>query len=179
MIIIFSFNNTLRQRAISIVTSVYTEDEKGGTGARIELWKGALLIFHEHPLFGAGTGNFESNIIRLVQEKKLKETPTMVHAHNIYLQALATKGIIGFVILIVLLSVLLHWGMKETQNYGGMGGYIIIFSTVLTMAGGLTEDNIGTTKYLVAYCFTMGLLGPSGLMKENGEKRVMPNDEKS
>jgi O-antigen ligase len=164
--ITFYFSINLRDKATSIITSIYTEDAKGSAGTRLELWKGALLIFKESPILGVGTGNFESSITRLVHEKKLKETPTLVHAHNIFLQALATRGIIGFATLATLFVALIKWGINEIRGHGGMGGYIIIFTTILTIVGGLTEDNLGTTKYLAAYCFTAGLLGSSGLAKE-------------
>ena len=169
----FYYGSSLSERAKSIVTSVYAENETGSTGIRLELWKGALLIFKEHPLLGAGSGNFESNIKKLVQEKKLKATPIIVHAHNIYLQALATRGIVGFTILAASLTALITWGFKEMKSHGGIGGYVIIFCTILTMAGGLTENNLGTTKYLAAYCFTMGLLGPlTGSIKENPASKL-------
>jgi O-antigen ligase len=162
----FYTGNNLRNKAKSIVTSVYTEDVKGSTGTRIELWKGALLIFNESPLLGVGTGNFVPSINRLVQAKRLKEIPNVVHAHNIFLQALATRGILGFIILAMFFIALMKWGMSETKSHGGIGGYIIMFCTILTMVGGLTEDNLGTTKYFAAYFFTIGLIGPFGLIKE-------------
>ncbi len=174
--VIFYFRIDLREKTKSIITSVYTEDENGSTGTRIELWKGALLIFKESPLLGAGAGNFELNIKRLIQEKKLKQMPIMVHAHNIFLQALATRGMIGFTVLITIFISLIKWGMSEIAA-GRIGGYIIIFATILTIVGGLTEDNLGTTKYLAAYCFTVGFLGSSELAKEYFKIGVVPNCE--
>ncbi len=176
--ITFYFRVDLRERAKSIITSIYTEDVNSSTGTRTELWKGALLIFKGSPLLGAGTGNFESNIKRLIQERKLKQPLTMVHAHNIFLQALATRGIIGFAILAAIFTALIKWGASEIQSPWRIGGYIIIFSTILTMVGGLTEDNLGTTKYLAAYCFTIGLLAPLGFMKNSGEA-IVQNEGKS
>jgi O-antigen ligase len=167
--ITFYYSAELRGRATLIVTSVYHEDPtiNASTATRFELWKGALMIFKEHPLVGSGAGNFESSIKRLNQGNKLKETVTMVHAHNIFLQALATRGIIGFVILVMFLVALMTWGMNEIKSHEETGGYVIIFCTLLMIVGGLTEDNLGTTKYFAAYFFTIGLIGPSGLIKEN------------
>ena len=162
MTAIFIFNNTLRQRATSIVTSFYTENEKGSTGNRLELWKGSLMIFRERPILGTGTGNFESNIKRLIVEKKLKEMPYTMHAHNIFFHALATRGIIGFVITIGLFAALVKWGMQEIREHGRIGGYTIIFCSVLTIVGGLTENNIENSQFLAALCLTIGLIGPYG-----------------
>jgi O-antigen ligase len=156
----------LKEKATSIVTSFYTEDEKGSTGSRVELWKGALLIFKESPLMGVGTGNFESSIKRLVHEKKLKKTPTLVHAHNIFLQALATRGVFGIITTLGLFIALIKWGTEEIRNHGSVGGYIIILSTAFTMISGLTENNIEFTRFLAAYCFTIGLFGSLESLKK-------------
>ena len=97
-ILVIVSSTALRERASSIVTSFYTEDVKGSTGTRVELWKGSLLVFKQHPLFGVGTGNYQSFIEDLVHEKKIMEPSVAMHAHNIYFQALATRGIIGLVL---------------------------------------------------------------------------------
>ncbi len=119
---LFYISSNLRHRATSIITSAFTEDITGNTVTRIELWKGALLIFKESPLIGVGTGNFEKNIIRLVDEKKLKLPPTLVHAHNIYFQALATRGAVGVIISLCFFIALIKWGVERIKLNGGTGG---------------------------------------------------------
>jgi O-antigen ligase len=158
--IVFAFNTTLRQRATSIVTSVFGKNETSSTADRIQLWKGAVLIFKEYPLIGCGTGNFESEIKRLIAEKKIKNVFYKMHAHNIYFQALAARGIIGFIITMGFLTALIMWGIREMREHEGVGGYIIILSTILTIIGGLTENNIELAKFLAALCFTVGFIGP-------------------
>ncbi len=160
-ILIFIFSSSLRQRAESIVTSVYNADDvMEGTGNRLELWKGSLLLLKEHPFLGVGTWNFQSAIEELIQEKKVKEMPIRMHAHSLYFQALATRGITGFVLTLGLFTTLVAWGRKEIRDYSGIGGYIIILSTVLTIVGGLWEINIEINQYIAAYCLTIGLIGP-------------------
>ncbi len=177
-VVLISTSNTLRQRANSIVTSVYTEDVSGSTGTRIELWKGALLMFKEHPLLGVGLGDFQTDVNKLISENKLKSAIDTHHAHNIYLQALATRGIIGLAILLVFLISLFRWGRKLIQNHDSMGGYIIILITVLAMVGGLTDNHLDFSRFLTASCFTIGLLGPLGAVKKSRESHC-PNEGKS
>ena len=155
----FYFNIYLKDKATSIATSFYTEDERGSTGARIELWKGALLIFKESPLLGVGTGNFELHINELINNGKLKDMPVKMHAHNIFFQALATRGAVGIITTLGLFIAMIRWGFEETLNHRGIGGYVIILSTVFTIIAGLTENNIEFTKFLTAYCFIIGLIG--------------------
>src|SRR3990172_4323024 len=137
----FSFSDVLRHRVASIVTSIYSENEQGSTGGRLEIWRGSLLLF---------------------KEKTIKEVSYIVHAHNIFFQALATRGIIGFIILLSLFTSLIVWGKKEIRDHRVIGGNIIILSTLLTIVGGLTENTIEIHRFLAVYCFTIGLIGSYG-----------------
>ncbi len=159
-------SGTLRHRAVSIVTSAYSEDERGSTGNRIELWRGALKIFEDSPLLGTGMGSFQNSFERLIAEGRVKDVPIKMHAHNIFLQTLATQGIVGFVILLALFVALISWGVREIKDHGNMGGYVILMSTLLVIVGGLTDDNIEISKFFAAYCLTVGLFGGYGSEKD-------------
>ena len=100
-----------------------------------------------------------------------------MHAHNIYMHALATRGLIGFALTVGLFVVLITWGMRSIRDGGGIGGYIIILSTVLAIVGGLTEINLDINKFLAAYCLTIGLLGPYGSIKD--DQRTIRSSELS
>ncbi|HXY53925.1 MAG TPA: O-antigen ligase family protein [Nitrospirota bacterium] len=165
--IFISGSNILRQRMISIVTSVYTEDVSGSTGTRIELWKGALLMFKERPFLGIGLGDFQPTINNLISENRLKQPTDTHHAHNIYLQVLATRGIIGIAVLLLFLISLIRWGVKLIKDHNAIGGYIIILITTLAMVGGLTDDHVDFDRFLTASCFTIGLIGPFGAMRKS------------
>jgi O-antigen ligase len=157
----------LQQRAVSIVTSIYTEDEKGSTGLRIEYWKAALIIFKEHPWLGSGLGDFEPDIEKLVADKRIKQIPTLYsHAHNIYLQVLATRGLIGLAILLVLATALLRWGINIARIQGGTGGYTIIVITLLTMIAGMSDNHIEFTVFLASSTLSIGILGPYGISRQ-------------
>ncbi len=162
IIIVISSSSYIRHLASSIVTSPFNEDSTGSVGSRIELWKGAVLIFEKSPLLGCGTGNFETLIWELTAQNKIQDVYYKMHAHNIFLQTLATRGIIGITIDIAFFTTFIIWGMKEIREHENKGGYIIILSIILTIVGGLTEDNIEIAKYLTAFSFTIGLLGPYG-----------------
>jgi O-antigen ligase len=158
--LIFSFSSSLRDRATSIVTSIYSEDYLGNTGTRLELWKGSLLIFKESPVLGTGIGDFGRDSLALIAAGKMKAVPTVDHAHNIYFHTLATRGIIGLVVLVSLFAATIRWALQHLRTYGGIGGYFILLSSLLAMVGGLTENNIEISRYLAAYCFILGVAGP-------------------
>ncbi len=153
------------KRVSSIVTSMYqkADDPDGSTETRFELWKGALLIFQKHPLVGCGLGDYQSSIDALIAENKLnKHTGFTLHAHNIYLQALATCGILGFVLMMMLFLSLITWGIKRIRLDEGRGAYFIILYTVFYMVVGLTYSPHGDTMFMGACCVMAGLLGPYG-----------------
>jgi O-antigen ligase len=47
--VMLSGNSKIRERAASIITSAYTENETGSTGNRLELWKAAWMIISPSP----------------------------------------------------------------------------------------------------------------------------------
>ncbi len=155
-----SSSSYFKHLATSIVTATFTGTES--IGSRIPLWKGAILIFEESPLMGCGPGNYENHIKELIAQNKIKDVYYKMHAHNIFLQTLATRGIIGIIIDLGFFAALISWGMKEIRKQDNKGGYIIILCIILTIVGGLTEDNIEIAKYLTAFSFTVGILGPYG-----------------
>lgn len=168
------------QRGISILTSCYKEkDITGSTRNRLELWKGAILIFKEYPIAGCGLGDFELNIKKLILQSKLQPgTSAALHAHNIYLQALATCGLLGLVLMAALMISLITWGIKRIRGSAGIGGYVIILNTILFMVVGLTYSPHGDTMFMAVCCLTIGLMGPyeiknSASIPESGTKPVI------
>jgi O-antigen ligase len=168
MLLVFAFSTNITQRASTIVTSLYTENEAGSTGNRIELWKGALLMFKQSPIVGVGAGDFQAHVKQFIAEKKLKEEIVASgHAHSIYFQVLATRGLIGFAIFIAFFVSLVLWGRNEMRDGNEVGGQIILMSTLLALFGGLTENYIEVHRYLAAFGFTIGLMGPYGVKDRN------------
>jgi O-antigen ligase len=158
---IFSFSDSLRQRAVSIVTSFSTEDETGSTGNRLELWKGSLMIFLESPIFGTGLWDFDTDIEKLIKDAKIKDVPVKCHAHNIYLHLLATRGAVGLTAAVALLVALLWRGLLLSREQRGIGGFFIIYCTLVIMLGGLTEASLlDGGPYAFTFWYSIGLLGP-------------------
>ena len=101
---------TLRQSR-DVVMSNNIEDpdsiaQYGSMAARWRLIKRSLQIFSEHPILGVGIGNFVVESYR----KYNVWFPT----HNLYTQALAELGVIGFV-LFILIVVMIIRNLKEAK----------------------------------------------------------------
>jgi len=69
--------------------------------------QGALRVFLAHPVLGVGIGNFGSYFVEHKYNPLAKSATTGVSAHNIYLQALAETGLVGFANLIWLIAITL------------------------------------------------------------------------
>jgi len=156
---LIAYNTQIRDRLTSFVYSWQSEDERGSVGNRIELWKGSLIIFRHAPIIGTGTGDFENDIRELISRGDIKPAAVTGHAHNIYLQALATRGLTGLLVLLALLASMLRWGYLGLRR-GNVLSPVILACTLLIIFGGLTENNLGISKIYGTFCFTIGLFGP-------------------
>jgi O-antigen ligase len=163
LLVIFVQSKELRTRATSIYTSLYTEGPYGSTGSRFVLWKASLLMFEGSPLVGEGVGDFDDDVNKLIAQKEIAPISVTCHAHNIFFQALATQGLVGLVILCVVLAQLFRWGMKMLKAGRPINGYLILLVTLLTVLEGLTEYNLGVSKFLAVFMFSLGLFGGYGV----------------
>ncbi len=72
---------------------------RGGSDIeRLSQWRAALAGFKERPIFGFGYLNFESQSIPLKLKYGIEASYYGGHAHNNYLEALASTGIFGFLL---------------------------------------------------------------------------------
>ncbi len=68
---------------------------EGSTFFRLELWKSALAMIRDHPLFGVGPGNFQTAYrTRYILPTAWAE-PNLEHPHNIYLDFWTRTGLLG------------------------------------------------------------------------------------
>lgn len=134
-------------------------------GERVEVWRGALMIFERSPVLGTGSGDFRDDIDGLVRDGSLPElrSGAMSHAHNIYMHWLATQGALGEAGLVMMLASLFVWGAaaatgrRALYGHARAGGYMIIFCAVFAAVWGVSESHLSISKIVSAYCFVMGL----------------------
>jgi O-antigen ligase len=112
-------------------------------GTRMQLWKGALLIFLNHPLIGIGWMNFASRVPSFIDWR----TPPADHAHNIYLSFLAETGLIGFVLFFAPIAIVFRRSAKSCR------------SDTASLAGLL-----GLTVFLVHSLVDLALYGPQSML---------------
>ena len=144
----------------------------GGTvwtnvGTRLELWKGAVMLIREHPLFGM---DFEACRARLAEYAQAGRLDPMVlelpHLHNDGLQALATGGVIGFMIWAATLAAPLRFFLRRLGREGGDDArapqFAVALAGALVVLGyigfGLTEVIFWSMKGSLFYALMVFLL---------------------
>ena len=136
---------------------LYLDNNDGNTslGARFEMWKSAIAMAKEKPLFGWG--------IQGATEKRKQETKEKVatgnigqftHAHNQYLDDLSKRGIVGLLALLAVLFIPLHTFMKnlkttnnEIKLIATLGVAHILSVMVYGLSQGFLVHNSGTIFY--------------------------------
>ena len=136
---------------------LYLDNNDGNTslGARFEMWKSALEMVKEKPLFGWG--------IQGATEKRKQETKERIvtgnigqftHAHNQYLDDLSKRGIVGLLALLAVLFIPLRTFMKnlktannEIKLIATLGVAHILSVMIYGLSQGFLVHNSGTIFY--------------------------------
>ena len=136
---------------------LYLDNKDGNTslGARFEMWKSAIAMAKEKPLFGWG--------IQGATEKRKQETKEKVatgnigqftHAHNQYLDDLSKRGIVGLLALLAVLFIPLRAFMKklnttndEVKLIATLGVIHILSVMIYGLSQGFLVHNSGTIFY--------------------------------
>lgn len=113
-------------------------------GTRLELWKGAVMLIGEHPLFGMDFAACRARLAEYAQHGLLDPMVlTLPHLHNDVLQELATGGVVGFVTWTAIMAApglfflrQLGGGMRAPQFAAALAGALVVSGYVCF---GLTE----------------------------------------
>ncbi|MEZ0328938.1 MAG: O-antigen ligase family protein [Dissulfuribacterales bacterium] len=94
------YNGFLRQHAKKAVTEVEEylhgkRDNEASIGQRLMMWGYAVQIWKRHPWIGTGIGDVEKDMTELNQAAGSPMTHIYYDVHNIYLNVLASTGIVG------------------------------------------------------------------------------------
>lgn len=86
------------------------------SGGRVYIWRSALNMIKDHPLFGVGAGVY----MHVSKSYALPGAPYPVaaYAHNLFLQVMAEFGLPGFVVFIAILgrAMVMAWRLAYTGN---------------------------------------------------------------
>jgi O-antigen ligase len=146
---LWKFSDTVRTRISSAVNQyeLYTSAEDpvvlkhsgGSIGKRLELWRAAILMFKDNPIFGIGRGNFNVEIRKLVDKGLINPAvKEYSQPHNVFLEVVASRGILGLIVLLWVLYYPLYFFIKTRQPSPHTALFGILHILVITVVS-LTE----------------------------------------
>lgn len=170
---LYSSNSGFRERLDSVWASNYTSNTD-----RQDLWRANIEMLSDYPWLGIGWNQNEVRIHEYYDRVGIKNE-FGGHAHNNYLQILATTGILGFIFyMLFILGFLLMthrlWGDIPKSHYwhkvfalGALGSQISLH------AGGLTQWNFGDAEVNHFLIFVLAVIS---YMAERYSSGVVPDD---
>jgi len=128
-----------------IASTDYRDDARlSNIGIRIELWKTGWKIFLENPVLGVGVGGFQ---VMAKANSERYQVHDIVHhykyVHNQYLAALATRGIPGLILFLLVMSMPIYIAMsqKAQARDSEVAHLSVIFICLTYLVGCLAEDH--------------------------------------
>lgn len=106
---------------------------------RLSQWRAAIKAFSERPVLGYGYLNFEEHVTEIKKRYNLPEPDFGGHAHNNFLEILATSGILGF----VAFGLWIYFWIVELYRRDDAIASIGVPFIVVFIVGGLTQSTIG------------------------------------
>jgi O-antigen ligase len=127
-------------------------------GERFEMWKASVSMFKQSPIIGIGIGSWKKELKAMI--RRHKATPSIGiygQTHNIYLDALSTRGLVGLVSLLLLLICPLYYAFKKREPEYVLYRNVVIFVAIAFMVSGLSETVVVLRLVFMSYILITGL----------------------
>lgn len=146
--------------AISNVTQyVSGESKHTSIGYRFEMWKGATVLFLEHPLLGWGDNGYAQRMSELADEGFIIEASARYgHPHNEFMDAGAKRGLLGIVALLALYLIPMRLFAKRLGNVDAATNALATGGVLLPVAFidyGLTQAFLTHNSGAMMYAFLL------------------------
>ncbi len=145
---------------LSIYRSDFMEQQiirRGSNEERLGCWLGAIKAFQEKPVLGWGYLNYEPHSKSIKQKYGLPHPEFGGHAHNDFLEILATSGVLGG---ISFLAWIFLW-LREIKMRKDLGTSLVTPLWVAFLVSGLTQvtfnDGENTFFLMLLYSLSMVL----------------------
>ena len=131
-----------------------SEISAGTLDLRTVIWAAGLNVFRQHPFIGVGAGAFGPSVVDAIDMNYV--------AHNSFLSILVELGIVGFLILLALLTSMLYLAVRM----GGLDQWLWIV-LLLTWAAGVSSL---TWEYRKTTWFLFGMIAAEGSLTRTGRR---------
>lgn len=141
------------------VTEFATAEADRNVSTRLVLWDMSWSMFLDHPLLGVGMGDYSIEAEKRLAERQVRTT---VDSHNVFLQVLATRGLVGFLPFVAFFAVLVRslWRIAAGSERASLARHYAIGAlgvTAAVLVGSLTENNVDDSEVFMAFMFLVGV----------------------
>ncbi|MGB5933392.1 MAG: O-antigen ligase family protein [Anaerolineae bacterium] len=142
------------------LTSLLSTQE-GTTQRRLALWRAALQMIRDHPIFGVGLDNFLYQYPRYMLPEAWQE-PDLSHPHNLILDWWIRLGVLGVVALIWLEVAFFKVALRLYRSLEDEGMRVLSLGLMGSMVDFLAHGLVDNSYFLVdlafIFCLTLGLV---------------------
>jgi O-antigen ligase len=127
-------------------------------GGRFEMWKASKRMFMEHPILGVGVGDWVDEYRKSIPESKA--SPYLMQfnqPHNIYLEALSTRGLLGFASLLFFVCYPIFYVWKRKSQETSIFRNLVLMTALAMLISGLSDTLTNVRFVFMAYCALIGI----------------------
>ena len=126
---------------------------------RVSQYKASFYAMKESPLFGIGFKNFEANSVRIKKEHNIEWSDFGGHAHNNFLEQMASTGLLGMLALILFVF---FWA-KEMLARKDLVGLVSFSFIVYFVTSGMVQYTFGDGEhvFVIMFIYALGQVVPN------------------
>ncbi len=145
----------------------YDSSKWNSSNTRAAIWKCAVDVWRENPIFGTGIGDRTADLQKKFEEKNFWfALTTHKNTHNQYLDILIGSGLFGlFIFLITLFAYPFYYFYKHQQVFPAMVFLLVLFCLI-------TENMLGRYQGIILISFMLPLS-----TKIYDQKNAQPSSE--
>jgi O-antigen ligase len=160
IVVVFAASDARVRRKIVSIPRALAGATDVNVATRFVLWDVSWDLIKRHPLVGVGMGDFTEEAEKLIGERHVE---TATDSHNVYLQVLVTRGLVGFVPFVFFWIVVLRCLARARPGPGANAAFArhfvagVIGAAVALLVGALSENNIDDSEVFIAFMFLAGM----------------------
>ena len=149
---VFVFVPQLSNRISTITDMNYQSNSE-----RLLMWKSAINMYKDYPVFGIGLGSYRYEYKENYMSPLAKERDNLAHAHSNIFHTLAEKGTVGIISYTILFFTVAYISFMNWKRKKEVVALMLFTAWIGLMIQGLTEFNIGMSVTGKLYWLIVGL----------------------
>lgn len=154
----YQIDRTINSLQVYSDSDISSENRATSVGARLEMWQASWKIFVENPIFGVGWGHYQVQAeLQVKQGLRNRSAALFDHPHSQYLTALASGGLIGLAVTLMLLLTpawlfVKYIKQKKTEDISriALAGLLLV---VAFMVFGISEPLLDRARSVNFFAF--------------------------